>query len=153
MEKTRQTRKRLNVVIPAGLVIEFIGPVDRDGPQARQSLFQQRFVIALFVHPQPVAQVEHHPDIRAIHLGGHAAGVFDPFHPGVEVRIEQPLGTGVASQVGHLPHDFHRARIHGWVGRLQAIQSPLSSGSPRLGSSISPNGFKPRPWPPTYSAG
>src|SRR5579862_9564865 len=60
--------QRLDVMIPAGLRIELVGAVNRDGPKPGHGSLQERFVVPLLVHPQPVAEVEHDSNIRSIYL-------------------------------------------------------------------------------------
>ena len=117
----RAAAQRLDVVRPAGLVVELVGAIDRDRPEPGHRLGQQRLVVAIFAHAQPVAEVEHHADVRAVHLVRHADGVFDPLQPHIAVRIEQYLRARVAGQGGHLADDLHRPRIAGGVGGFHPV--------------------------------
>src|ERR1017187_6933894 len=46
----RAATQGLDVVLPAGLLVKFIGATDRDRPEPRHRLSQERLVIAIFAH-------------------------------------------------------------------------------------------------------
>src|SRR5208282_5653154 len=72
-----------------------------------------------------MTEIEHDLNIWPINLVCQMHGVFNSIQPGSRVMVEQQLRAGILRHFGKFADDVNRARLAGWIARLEAVDHQI----------------------------